>query len=225
MAPSMSTSSNDSITAETIAAHLNHELGLPAAEDLDVDLVKQWIVALDLKLRSKEIKRLAPKVLDELRQMDGITADQAARHQQRYPIKRDTPKTIYTWNGDGSLGAKKETPPESSSKQLSAWEVVGKKKDTKHGKQVAPKEKEEDSDGAVSVKLEEGVSEESVDDAVAKAKAKKEKKAAKKARKLAQALKEAKPSVGPKQEDSDDSGNDSDWTQTSWSPSWASDSE
>jgi hypothetical protein len=62
--------SKDSITAETVAAHLNHEPGLPAAEDLDVDLVKQWIMALDLKLRSKEIKRLAPKVLDELRNME-----------------------------------------------------------------------------------------------------------------------------------------------------------
>jgi hypothetical protein len=70
MAPSMPTSSNDSITAETIAAHLNHEPGLPAAEDLDVDLVMQWIVALGIKLRSKEIKRLAPNVLDELRQME-----------------------------------------------------------------------------------------------------------------------------------------------------------
>jgi hypothetical protein len=66
----MPTSSKDSITAETIAAHLNHEPGLPAAEDLDVDLVKQRIMALDIKLRSKEIKRLAPKVLDELRQME-----------------------------------------------------------------------------------------------------------------------------------------------------------
>jgi hypothetical protein len=70
MSPPMSTSSKDSITADTVAAHLNHETNLPAAEDLDVDLVKQWIVALDLELRSKEIKRLAPKVLDELRAME-----------------------------------------------------------------------------------------------------------------------------------------------------------
>jgi hypothetical protein len=70
MTLSMSINSKDRTTAETVAAHLNHEPSLPAAEDLDVDLVKQWIVALDTKLRSKEIKRLAPKVLDELRQME-----------------------------------------------------------------------------------------------------------------------------------------------------------
>jgi hypothetical protein len=70
MPSSMPTSSKASITPETVAAHLNHEPGLPAAEDLDVDLVKEWIVALDLKIRGKEIKRLAPKVLDELRQME-----------------------------------------------------------------------------------------------------------------------------------------------------------
>jgi hypothetical protein len=70
MSPPTSTSSKDSITAEAVAYHLNHEPEFPAAEDLDVDLVKRWIVALDLKLRTKEIKRLAPKVLDELRAME-----------------------------------------------------------------------------------------------------------------------------------------------------------
>jgi hypothetical protein len=157
----------------------------------------------------------------------GITAEEAARHQQRYPIKRDAPRLTYTWNGDGSLGMKKETSPEGSDKQLSAWEVVGKKRDTKHSKE--PSLKVEDSEEAGGVKLEETSDQEDskrvVDDAVTKAKAKKEKKAAKRARKLAQALEDAKPPVGPKGEDSEDSGNDSDWTQTSWSPSWASDSE
>jgi hypothetical protein len=123
------------------------------------------------------------------------------------------------------LGVKKELSPKGSEKQLSAWEDVGKKRDTKHGKEVALEEKEEDSDEAVSVKLEEGTSEQVVDDAIAKSKAKKEKKAAKRAIKFTQALKDAKPPIGPKQEDSEDSGNDPDWSQTSWSPSWASDSE
>lgn len=63
-------SSEDSIAPETIAAHLNHEPNLPGAEDLDVDLIKQWIVALDTGLRKKEIKRLAPKVLDEMRALE-----------------------------------------------------------------------------------------------------------------------------------------------------------
>ena len=63
-------SSNDSIAPETIAVHLNHEPNLPDAEDLDVDLVKGWIKALNTGLRKKEIKRLAPKVLDELRAME-----------------------------------------------------------------------------------------------------------------------------------------------------------
>lgn len=163
----------------------------------------------------------------------GITAEEAARHQQRHPITRDFPEPIYTWNGDGSLGAKRETSPKSPMKQPSAFEVVGKKKNTKHGKETNLDVK--DSGEAGGVKLEDnsdqGESDQAVDDARAEAKenAKREKKAAKRAKKkaraLEKALKEAKPPVGPKQDASEDSGNDSDWTQTSWTPSWTSDSE
>lgn len=60
----------DSITAESVACHLNSEPNLPGAEDLVLDLITKWIVALKLNLRSKEIKRLAPKVLDELRAIE-----------------------------------------------------------------------------------------------------------------------------------------------------------
>ena len=70
MSPSQFATSEDKITAETVAAHLNHEPDLPAAEDLDVELVKQWITAIELNLRKKEVKRLAPKVLDELLAME-----------------------------------------------------------------------------------------------------------------------------------------------------------
>jgi hypothetical protein len=157
----------------------------------------------------------------------GISDEEATRHQQRYPIKRDAPRLTYTWNGDGTLGAKKEASPKSSHHQPSAWEVVGKKRDTKHSMELTLKV--EDSEEVGSVKLEETSDQEDskqvLDDAVEKAKAKKAKKAAKRARKLAQALEDAKPPVGPKEPDSEDSGNHSDWTQTSWSPSWASDSE
>lgn len=62
--------SAENITAGTVAAHLNHEPDLPPSEDLDVHLVKQWIVASHLNLRKRDAKRLAPEVLDELRAME-----------------------------------------------------------------------------------------------------------------------------------------------------------
>ncbi|KAG9564571.1 acyl-CoA N-acyltransferase, partial [Aureobasidium melanogenum] len=191
------------ITAERVACHLNAEPNLPGAEDLDLELITKWIVALKLDLRPKEIKRLAPKVLDELRAMDGITAEEAARYQQRYPIKRDDPVLVYVWGSGGTQEVKLEETPDlekTSDQQRSAWDVVGKKKATK----------QEDPEQTA------------IDAAVA---TKKAKKAAKKARKAARTLENAKPPVGKKEEDSEDDGNDSDWTQTSWSPSWASDSE
>ncbi|KAG9592251.1 hypothetical protein KCU77_g8018, partial [Aureobasidium melanogenum] len=217
------------ITAESVACHLNSEPNLPGAEDLDVDLITKWIIALKLDLRPKEIKRLAPKVLDELRAMDGITAEEAARHQQCYPIKRDDPVLVYAWGSGGALKPKVETSPDpekTSNQQRSAWEVVGKKKATKQAEQQATVDMK-DSDKAGGIKpndtSNQGDSEQTAIDAtVAKKKAKK---AAKKARKAARNLENAKPPVGKKDEGCEDDGNDSDWTQTSWSPSWASDSE
>ncbi|KAG9754840.1 hypothetical protein KCU73_g5578, partial [Aureobasidium melanogenum] len=135
--------------------------------------------------------------------MDGITAEEAARYQQRYPIKRDDPVLVYVWGSGGTQEVKLEETPDlekTSDQQRSAWDVVGKKKATK----------QEDPEQTA------------IDAAVA---TKKAKKAAKKARKAARTLENAKPPVGKKEEDSEDDGNDSDWTQTSWSPSWASDSE
>ncbi|KAI4731930.1 hypothetical protein E4T49_00181 [Aureobasidium sp. EXF-10728] len=231
MSSSLPKDSKDSITAETIAIHLNSEPNLPGAEDLDIDLVIKWLIALNLSLRSKELKRLAPKVLEELRAMDGITAEEAVRHQQRYPVKRDTPVVVYAWGGNGEVvDVKKEVCP---LKQRSAFEVVGKKKHKKHG--IAADDQAsldaKDNNETSNVKSEdfsdkedaEKTAVEEVDTAAAKKKAKK---AAKRARKLAQALEEAKPPVGKKEENNDsDGGNDSDWTQTSWSPSWATDSE
>jgi len=163
----------------------------------------------------------------------GITAEEAARHQQRYPVKHDPPKPKSAWNGDGSLGVKRETHAKNSKKQSSAWEVVGKKEDTKYGNDVELDLKDKVEAGAVKLEdtSDQEESKQAVDDetAEAKANAKKARKAAKRARKtrkaLEKALKEAKPPVGPKEDDSEDSGNDSDWTQTSWSPSWTSDSE
>lgn len=131
------------------------------------------------------------------------------------------------------MGARRETLPKHSDQQSSAFEVISKKEDTKHGKEVNLDMK--DNDEAGGVKLEDtsgqGESNHARDDALAEAKAnaKRAKKAAKKARKKANALekarKEAKPPVGPKKDDSEESKNDSDWTQTSWTPFWTSDSD
>ncbi|CAD0112190.1 unnamed protein product [Aureobasidium uvarum] len=230
MSSSSSNGSKNSITAESIAIHLDFEPNLPGAEDLDVDLVIQWLLALNLSLRTKEIKRLAPQVLEELRAMDGITVEEAIRHQQRYPIKRDVPVLVHTWGGSGQA---QEVKKEASSpkQQRSAFEVVSKKKARKQGKNAdnqAPLNLE-DGDGAGGVKLEDTSDKEDAKQTVAEAAEsaaakKRARKAAKRARKLAQALEDAKPPVGKKEEDSD-SENDSDWTQTSWSPSWATDAE
>lgn len=131
------------------------------------------------------------------------------------------------------MGARREALPKDSSQQLSAFEVIGKKKDTKHSKEADQDAKDRGEVGGVKLEdtSEQGQPEQAVDDATAEAKsdAKRSKKAAKRARRkaklLEQARKEAKPPVGPKQNDSEDSGNDSDWTQTSWTPFWTSDSE
>ncbi|KAG9818771.1 hypothetical protein KCU98_g18374, partial [Aureobasidium melanogenum] len=225
----MSQSPRDGITAESVACHLNSEPNLPGAEDLDVDLITKWIVALKLDLRPKEIKRLAPKVLDELCAMDGITAEEAARHQQRYPIKRDDPVLVCAWGRGGTQEVKLEKtldPEKAFNEQRTAWEVVGKKRTGKQAEQQAPMDMK-DSDKAGGVKPNDTSNQEdpeqtAIDAAVAKKKAKK---AAKKARKAARNLENAKPPVGKKEEDNEDDGNDTDWTQTSWSPSWASDLE
>ncbi|KAH0337095.1 hypothetical protein KCU81_g8262, partial [Aureobasidium melanogenum] len=230
MTAPLSQSSKNDITAERIACHLNSEPNLPGAEDLDVDLMTKWIIALKPGLRSKEIKRLAPKVLDELRAMDGLTAEDAARHQQRHTIKRDEPVLVYTWGSGGAQEVKLETSPGSkktSDHQRSACEVVGKKRIAKQDEKEALEDMEDD-EKAGGVKLNDMSNEAdgeqaTVDAAAAKKKA--AKKAAKKARKLARNLENAKPPMGKKEEDSEDDGNDSDWTQTSWAPSWASDSE
>lgn len=131
------------------------------------------------------------------------------------------------------MGARRETLPKDPSQQPSAFEVVGKKKDTKHGKETNLDVKDNNQIGGVKLEdtSDQGEPEQTVDDATAEAKAdaKRSKKAAKRARKkardLEKARKEAKPPVGPKNDDSEDSGNDSDWTQTSWTPFWTSDSE
>lgn len=162
----------------------------------------------------------------------GITAEEAARYQQRYPIKRDKPVLVYAWGSKGAPETKLETsfdPKKTPSQQRSAVEVVGKKRTAKQPGQQAPVDVEDD-DKAGGVKLNDtsnqaDADQATIDAAVAKKKAKK---AAKKARKVARDLENAKPPVGKfgkKEEDSEDDGNDSDCTQTSWSPSWASDSE
>lgn len=161
----------------------------------------------------------------------GITAEEAARHQQRYPIKRDEPVLVYAWGSGGDLEPKVETSPdamETSNQQRSAVEVVGKKRTTNKqaGKQAPVDKKGNDKAGDVKpndTSNQADADQATIDAAVAKKKAKK---AAKKARKAARNLEDAKPPVGKQKErDSEDEENDSDWTQTSWSPSWASDSE
>lgn len=159
----------------------------------------------------------------------GLTAEDAARHQQRHPIKRDEPVLAYAWGSGGTQEVKLETSPGSkktSDHQRSAWEVAGKKRIAKQDEKEALEDMEDD-EKAGGVRLNDDSNEAdgeqaTVDAAAAKKKAKK---AAKKARRLARNLENAKPPMGKKEEDSEDDGNDSDWTQTSWAPSWASDSE
>lgn len=130
----------------------------------------------------------------------GITAEEAARYQQRYPIKRDDPVLVYVWGSGGTQEVKLEETPDpekTSDQQRSAWEVAGKKKATKQAKQPATVDTK-DSDEVGGVKLNDTLNQEdpeqtAVDAAVAKKKAKK---AAKKARKAARTLENAKPPVG-----------------------------
>lgn len=135
---------------------------------------------------------------------------------------------MHAWGSKGDPATKLETRPDSkkiSGQQRSAVEVVGKKKSVKQADYQAPVGvKDNDKAGGVKLNdiLHQADTEQTVDDAAV---AKKAKKAAKKARKAARSLESAKPPVGKKkEEDSEDDGHDSDWTQTSWSPSWASDS-
>jgi hypothetical protein len=51
-------SNSESRMVDDICEHLCYE-NIPDAEDCDVEVVKQWIVAINPKLRTKEIKRLA----------------------------------------------------------------------------------------------------------------------------------------------------------------------
>ncbi|KAI5249595.1 hypothetical protein E4T42_05253 [Aureobasidium subglaciale] len=240
----------DGVTPESLAIHLNAEPNLPGAEDLNALVITGWIVALGLGLHPKELFHLAPKVLEELRLMDGITAEDAARHQQRYPVKLCTPKPIYVWNAGVSLveKVKKSSPKKAIAKQKSAREVVddmsvkseshgnitgksavalvskvraSKKEVTKHA--VTGMFEEDETGG---VKLEEEEEEDSEEDPEEAAKkTKRAKKAAKKARKLTRVLESVKPPVGKKEVESEDDGDDSDWSESSWSPSWASDHE
>ncbi|KEQ92356.1 hypothetical protein AUEXF2481DRAFT_43141 [Aureobasidium subglaciale EXF-2481] len=182
--------------------------------------------------------------------MDGITAEDAARHQQRYPVKLCTPKPIYVWNAGITLveKVKESSPKRAIAKQKSAREVVddmsvkseshgnitgksavalvskvraSKKEVTKHA--VTGMFEEDETGG---VKLEEEEEEDSEEDPEEAAKkTKRAKKAAKKARKLARVLESVKPPVGKKEVESEDDWDDSDLSESSWSPSWASDHE
>ncbi|KAI5203133.1 hypothetical protein E4T39_04333 [Aureobasidium subglaciale] len=245
MSSSTHSTYKNGVTPESVAVHLNAEPNLPGAEDLDVGRILVWLAALNLGLRSKELVRLAPKVLQELRAMDGITEEDAARHQQRYPVTYGAAKPIYAWNAGVTLVEKAEelSPKKAVAKQKSAWEVVGDMSvkpefsgDPTGKSAIAPVSKVRASKKKVSkhtdtgmvendetggVKLEE--EEENAEEAAKIAK--KAKKAARKARKLAKLSESVKPPVGKKEDESEDDGDDSDWSESSWSPSWASDRE
>ncbi|KAI5275425.1 hypothetical protein E4T47_01517 [Aureobasidium subglaciale] len=247
MSPSTHSTYKDGVTPESLAIHLNAEPNLPGAEDLNALAITGWIVALGLGLHPKELFRLAPKVLEELRAMDGITAEDASRHQQRYPVELCTPKPIYVWNAGVTLveKAKNSSPKRAIAKQKSAPEVVGDMsvKSESHGdptgksavalvtKVRASKEEvtkhavtgvsENDEIGGVKLEEEEEDSEEDPEEAAKKTK--RAKKAAKRVRKLARVLESVKPPVGKKEVESEDDGDDSDWSESRWSPSWASD--
>jgi hypothetical protein len=57
------------VEAEMIAFCLYNDPNFPAAKDVDLNLVRRYILSLNINLRRKEIKRMAPEVLEEVYSM------------------------------------------------------------------------------------------------------------------------------------------------------------
>ncbi|CAD0048704.1 unnamed protein product [Aureobasidium pullulans] len=212
MVPSISNPETKPVTVLNIVTHLNSEKHFPAAKDLDLGLVKAWMRALNIGLSNQA---------------------------QRHPVKRVAPVVTHFWFGDSALPQKfmherpksEESVPISVPKSTSTHDrhvplhVPDKqiKREITHDITQAAH-----GDDHCEIETKSFVepfddSDDSIGSEEAAKELKKAKKAAKKARKLIKALEKALPPVGKMDVEDEDDGEDSDWSQSSWNPSWASD--
>lgn len=160
-------------------------------------------------------------------------------YQQRHPVKRVTPVVTHFWFGGSALPQKfmherpksEESVPISVPKSTSTHDRhVPLHVPDKQIKRKTTRDITQDAHGDDHCKTETKRFVEPIndsDDSIGSEEAakglKKAKKAAKKARKLIKALERALPPVGKMDVEDEDDGEDSDWSQSSWNPSWASD--
>ncbi|THW01401.1 hypothetical protein D6D26_05137 [Aureobasidium pullulans] len=235
MVPSISNSETKPVTVLNIVTHLNSEKHVPAAKDLDLGLVKAWMRALNIGLSNRAVNMLAPKVLEELFILEDVDAKDVVIYQQRHPVKRVTPVVTHFWFGGSALPQKfmhempksEESVPISVPKSTSAHDrhVPGKQIKREITHDITQAAHGDDHCETETKRFVEPFddSDDSVGSEEAAKELKKAKKAAKKARKLIKALEKALPPVGKMDVEDEDDGEDSDWSQSSWNPSWASD--
>ncbi|KAG2164989.1 hypothetical protein VTO58DRAFT_107991 [Aureobasidium pullulans] len=239
MVPSISNSETKLVTVLNIVTHLNSEKHFPAAKDLDLGLVKAWMRALNIGLSNQAVKMLAPKILEELFILEDVDAKDVVIYQQRHPVKRVAPVVTHFWFGGSALPQKfmherpksEESVPISVPKSTSAHDphvphrVPGKQIKREITHDITQAAHGDDHCETETKRFVEPFddSDDSIGSEEAAKGLKKAKKAAKKARKLIKALEKALPPVGKMDVEDEDDGEDSDWSQSSWNPSWASD--
>ncbi|THW70594.1 hypothetical protein D6D19_07728 [Aureobasidium pullulans] len=243
MVPSISNSETKPVTVLNIVTHLNSEKHFPAAKDLDLGLVKAWMRALNIGLSNQAVKMLAPKVLEELLILEcgcerRCHLPAASPRQARHPVKRVTPVVTHFWFGGSALPQKfmherpksEESVPISVPKPTSAHDrhvpprVPGKQIKGEITHDITQDAHRDDHCETETKRFVEPINGPDVIISEEAAKElKKAKKASKKARKLIKALEKALPPVGKMDVEDEDDGEDSDWSQSSWNPSWASD--
>ncbi|TIA78360.1 hypothetical protein D6C76_04113 [Aureobasidium pullulans] len=238
MVPSISNSETKPVTVLNIVTHLNSEKHFPAAKDLDLGLMKAWMRALNIGLSNQAVKMLAPKVLEELFILEDVDAKDVVIYQQRHPVKRVTPVVTHFWFGGSALPQKfmherpksEESVPISVPKSTSAHDrhvpprVPGKQIKGEITHDITQDAHRDDHCETETKRFVEPINGPDVIISEEAAKElKKAKKASKKARKLIKALEKALPPVGKMDVEDEDDGEDSDWSQSSWNPSWASD--
>lgn len=169
-----------------------------------------------------------------------MNAKDVVIYQQRHPVKRVAPVVTHFWFGGSALPQKfthempksEEGVPISVPKSTSAHDphvpprVAGRliKREIIHD--ITQDAHGDDHCETETKRFVEPInySDVIISEEAAK-ELKKAKKAAKKARKLIKALEKALPPMGKMGVEDKDDGEDSDWSQSSWNPSWASDEE
>ena len=167
-----------------------------------------------------------------------MDAEDVVIYQQRHPVKRVAPVVTHFWFGGSALPQKfthempksEESAPISVSKSTSAHDRhVPLHVPDKQIKRKITRDITQDAHGddrcetETKIFVEPNDSDDSIGSEEAAKESKKAKKAAKKARKLIKALEKSLPPVGKMGVEDDDDSEDSDWSQSSWNPSWASD--